>query len=697
VGWDGSLRQPDSNELGWKDTVRMNPLEDVLVALQPITPTLPFPLPDSIRAMDVTGLGPFTANDPTNAALTVTNSQLNFGWEYVWHCHILGHEENDMMRPIIFEVAPPAPSNLVASTDSNTGNVVLTWTDNSSNETSFTVQRDTSTAFAAPTTFQVNPVSTTGYGNMVSYTDTTVPSGTSYYRVVASDNYLVGNATQSSPYPAPFQAVPMVSTPSNVASTSVVAPALLSFTGAPVNATYQSSFTVAATTNVNVTPTIVGVGNCSVGLVTGTKPATATVTMTAGYGTCVLTATVGTSTLSQTTTAVPVPPIVSFSGAPVTAVKGNTFTVTATTNANIAPSIAGTANICSVGAVTGTSPATALVTMLANSGTCALTATWGVSPNATTPNYAAASAKQTTIAAELVPLVTLSGYPGSAVYDSSFTVRATTNATGVATPTITGNAACSVGPVTGTTNATAIVTMNSGTGECVVTANWLATATYQAAAKSVNVLATQRGSRVSVTARTPNPTNLGVPVLISVNVVGNGNGLPFTPAAPTGSVTILANTGESCTTANLSATSGATNATGSCSLTFYTPGQRQLSVYYSSDAKYGSSVSSSSLTVNDFAIGAVRTVSGTATATTSASYTFTANPIYGTGTPTVTCNGVPSGATCTPSIVTTGNTKNITVSIGEGSAIKKAYTGITFTVTYGSVSHTSAGVNLTLK
>ena len=26
----------------------------------------------------------------------------NFGHEYVWHCHILGHEENDMMRPIMF-------------------------------------------------------------------------------------------------------------------------------------------------------------------------------------------------------------------------------------------------------------------------------------------------------------------------------------------------------------------------------------------------------------------------------------------------------------------------------------------------------------------------------------------------------------------------------------------------------------------
>ena len=33
VGWDGSLRPPDANEMGWKDTVRMNPLEDIIVAL----------------------------------------------------------------------------------------------------------------------------------------------------------------------------------------------------------------------------------------------------------------------------------------------------------------------------------------------------------------------------------------------------------------------------------------------------------------------------------------------------------------------------------------------------------------------------------------------------------------------------------------------------------------------------------------
>ncbi len=34
VGWDGFIRLPDDNELGWKDTVRMHPLEDTIVALQ---------------------------------------------------------------------------------------------------------------------------------------------------------------------------------------------------------------------------------------------------------------------------------------------------------------------------------------------------------------------------------------------------------------------------------------------------------------------------------------------------------------------------------------------------------------------------------------------------------------------------------------------------------------------------------------
>jgi FtsP/CotA-like multicopper oxidase with cupredoxin domain len=109
VGWDGFIRLPDANELGWKDTVRMAPLEDTIVALRAIRPRVPFIVPDSVRPLNpATLLGStegFSQIDPlTGAPLPVpmTNEVHNFGHEYVWHCHILSHEENDMMRPLVF-------------------------------------------------------------------------------------------------------------------------------------------------------------------------------------------------------------------------------------------------------------------------------------------------------------------------------------------------------------------------------------------------------------------------------------------------------------------------------------------------------------------------------------------------------------------------------------------------------------------
>ena len=63
--WDGFIRLPDPNELGWKDTVRMNPLEDTIVALRPIQPPTPFVLPNSVR--------PLNPTQPLNS-----NSELGF-------------------------------------------------------------------------------------------------------------------------------------------------------------------------------------------------------------------------------------------------------------------------------------------------------------------------------------------------------------------------------------------------------------------------------------------------------------------------------------------------------------------------------------------------------------------------------------------------------------------------------------------
>ncbi len=105
VGWDGAIRPPDDNEQGWKETVRMNPLEDIIVAAKFDLPKVPFTVPNSVRLLDPTSAPGTTAQfsefDGLGNPITVTNQLFFFGWEYVWHCHLLGHEENDMMRPIV--------------------------------------------------------------------------------------------------------------------------------------------------------------------------------------------------------------------------------------------------------------------------------------------------------------------------------------------------------------------------------------------------------------------------------------------------------------------------------------------------------------------------------------------------------------------------------------------------------------------
>ena len=42
----------------------------------------------------------------------IVNHYVNYGAEYVYHCHILSHEEMDMMRPVSFVLAPKAPDAL---------------------------------------------------------------------------------------------------------------------------------------------------------------------------------------------------------------------------------------------------------------------------------------------------------------------------------------------------------------------------------------------------------------------------------------------------------------------------------------------------------------------------------------------------------------------------------------------------------
>jgi hypothetical protein len=128
-----TLLVPADNELGWKETIRSEPFTDLILAVRPKQMLLPFQIPRSNRLMDVTTPLNSTANyvqpapvpgTPTPAG--ISNQMTDYGWEYVWHCHLLGHEENDMMRAIVFNpgvastyVIPRAPTNVVAALAGN--------------------------------------------------------------------------------------------------------------------------------------------------------------------------------------------------------------------------------------------------------------------------------------------------------------------------------------------------------------------------------------------------------------------------------------------------------------------------------------------------------------------------------------------------------------------------------------------------
>jgi len=205
VGWDGFLRYPDDNELGWKDTVRVSPLEDTIVAMRPIVPKQPFGVPESVRPFDPTmpigsTMG-FTNIDPLTGQLMdppVTNQLFNFGWEYMWHCHILSHEEMDMMRPIAVDVLTTVPAAAALSVEGTPGApVTLTWVDptpgdapatlgDPSNEIGFHIQRAT---YAANGTLGAYSTIAEGLANQTSYVDTTTVDTATHpayrYRVVA--------------------------------------------------------------------------------------------------------------------------------------------------------------------------------------------------------------------------------------------------------------------------------------------------------------------------------------------------------------------------------------------------------------------------------------------------------------------------------------------------------------------------------
>jgi hypothetical protein len=133
------------------------------------------------------------------------------------------------------------------------------------------------------------------------------------------------------------------------------------------------------------------------------------------------------------------------------------------------------------------------------------------------------NAEATTMVALLTPTVTFVGAPPSAVYNTSFTVTATTNAS--TTAVITASGACSI---VGNT-----VTMTSGTGTCALTASWPADSSYMAASATQTVTAAP--APLTITASSGSMTYGGSPYVVGPVPSGfvNGDTLASLPTQPT--------------------------------------------------------------------------------------------------------------------------------------------------------------------
>jgi fibronectin type 3 domain-containing protein len=266
VGWDNFITPPEQNELGWKEVIKMSPLEDVIVAVRAKKPNLRqssgldattgqpifatgagFGLPNSVRRQDPSlpegAMDGFTQIDPnTGLPATMVNQVVDYGWEYVWHCHILGHEENDFMRPVIFRANEAVPQLATGLTAVQNGTAVdLTWIDNASTEFKYQVQRAAVGSNAWTTVGDL-------VANATKFSDATAGANAYYdYRVVA-----IGQAGSAI---ATVSVMPAPTAIANLAATALSATSVrLNWT----DAQYETSYTVERSADNGTTWTPVG-------------------------------------------------------------------------------------------------------------------------------------------------------------------------------------------------------------------------------------------------------------------------------------------------------------------------------------------------------------------------------------------------------------------------------------------------------
>jgi FtsP/CotA-like multicopper oxidase with cupredoxin domain len=181
----GEARAPDPGELGWKDTVRVDPLESVTIAVRPVTPAAPFALPAAERPLDITTplgeAGAFTQLDALTAEPlqpTIVNTTVDLSFEARWGVHLMTGEESHAVRPVVLQGTTAAPSGLTAAPGGS--GVALTWKAPlfPPPVTGYELQRATDGDFTQGLRLFTPP------GTGTSYTDAAATAGQSYhYRV----------------------------------------------------------------------------------------------------------------------------------------------------------------------------------------------------------------------------------------------------------------------------------------------------------------------------------------------------------------------------------------------------------------------------------------------------------------------------------------------------------------------------------
>jgi uncharacterized repeat protein (TIGR03803 family) len=325
---------------------------------------------------------------------------------------------------------------------------------------------------------------------------------------------------------------------------------------APAKAVYGTSFTVAASAISGLPITYSSGGSCS--------NMGATYTMTSGTGTCTVTASQpgnndyqAASPVSESTAAERANQTVTFTGAPATAPYSSTFVMTATTDASTVAYIT-TSNLTTCSLSGPYSPVT--VTMLKDTGKCTFTASWGADQN-----YNPATATQTTTAEKATPVMSWAT-PAPIIYGtplSATQLDATANVAGSFTYSP------AAGKIEAAGNDTLTVTFKPTSADYTTTT----------ASVTLEVLPTATVTTITSPSQTITLSKVGVATsTLDFNV---------TSYEPTGSVTLTATTGETCSGA-LTPTGG----DGKCKLTFNTSGVRTITATYGGDSNHNGSNSS---------------------------------------------------------------------------------------------------------